>query len=319
MSNLLIIPILFFVLGFFARLIKSDLKLPEGFGKILAIYLMISIGLKGGIELSHANLGASLKAVAVAFGLGILQPLIAYGILCKLGKFDKLNAAAIAAHYGSVSVGTFLAATGFLTAEHVVFGSYPIVMLAIMEFPSILIGLLLAQMARGQMAHQNNKNIGMTIYEAITNGSVILLAGTLLIGFIALPESLATIKPFYTDIFNGLLSLFLLAMGLEAATRIREFYQVGVFLILFGIFIPLLGGFVGVLCGHYLLNFAVGDTFLVGVLAASASYVAVPPAMKLAIPESNSSFYLTLTLGVTFPFNVILGIPIYYSLAKFWS
>ena len=320
LANLLIVPILFFVLGFFARLIKSDLEFPKSFGKILAIYLMIGIGLRGGKELAHAQFNASLESIGVALMLGVAQVLIAYFILCKLGKFDKLNSSAIAAHYGSVSIGTFLTATGFLTAEHISFEPYPIIMLAVMEFPAIFIGLLLSQIARRELVavhHCVKVKSRSVISETLRNGSVILLVGMLLIGFIAMPHSLDTVEPFYTSIFNGVLSLFLLCMGMEAATRIRDFYKVGFFLIGFGIVVPIIGGMLGVLAGHYLLDFSIGGVFLVGILGASASYVAVPPAMQLAIPEANPSYYLTLALGVTFPFNVIIGIPLYYEMACF--
>jgi hypothetical protein len=226
-----------------------------------------------------------------------------------------LNAAAVAAHYGSVSAGTFLTAIAFLDTQQISYESYPLIMLAIMESPAIVIGLLLARWGATDSGDSTD-GIRHLLREAFTNGSVILLFGTILIGMVATPTSLAKILPLFDTLFMGVLCLFLLEMGLEAAKRMGEFRRVGLFLTAFGIGMPLLGGTVGVLVGHYLLGFSVGGTTLVAVLTASASYIAVPSAMRLAIPEANPSYYLTLSLGVTFPFNVVFGITLYYYMAS---
>lgn len=317
-SNLLIPAVLFFALGFFAQMIRSDLKFPADLAKTLSIYLLLGIGLHGGIELAKADFSAALDAVFAALALGFLLPLLAYGILRWPGRIDKLNSSAIAAHYGSVSAGTFLTALAFLEAQNITHETYPIIMLAIMESPAIIIGLLLAKMSRRGAEPQDNDSHVMKdiLKDAFTNGSVVLLFGAILVGYVANPSSLDKIKPFYDEIFMGVLSLFLLEMGMEAAKRIGEFRKVGAFLTIFGIVMPLLGGAIGLVVGHQMLGFSVGGVTLVAVLAASASYIAVPSAMRLAIPEANPSFYLTLSLGVTFPFNVIIGIPLYYQLAQ---
>lgn len=320
LSNLLVPAMLFFLLGLFAQLIRSDLKFPTDLTKALTIYLLIGIGLHGGMELAKVELVEALSAVAAAIALGVLLPVLAYAILRALGKIDALNAAAIAAHYGSVSAGTFLTAVAFLDSAGVSHEAYPVIMLAIMESPAILIGLVLASMARRKMGAVNERNgNGVTnelMREAFTNGSIVLLFGSMLIGAAATSKSVAKIMPFFDTMFMGALCLFLLNMGMEAGRRLGDFRRVGVFLIGFGVAMPLLGAVIGLVVGHALLGFGVGGTLLVAVLGASASYIAVPPAMRLAVPEANPSYYLTLSLGVTFPFNVVVGIPLYYHAAQ---
>jgi len=314
LSNLLIPAVLFFALGFVAQMVRSDLKFPPELAKALSIYLLVGIGLKGGIELSHADMGDALNAVAAALVLGFGLPIVAYAILLA-GRLDKLNASAIAAHYGSVSAGTFLTAIAYLNAQEIAYESYPVIMLAIMESPAIIVGLLLARFSRGSGAGEDDareSHMGELLRDAFTNGSVMLLFGAMVIGLVVKPDSLATITPFFSTLFMGVLSLFLLEMGMEAGKRIAEFRRAGLFLVSFGVVMPLIGAAAGILVGHYWLGFSEGGVLLVAVLGASASYIAVPPAMRLAIPEANPSFYLTLSLGVTFPFNVLVGIPLYH-------
>lgn len=314
LSNLLIPAVLFFALGFVAQMVRSDLKFPPELAKALSIYLLVGIGLKGGIELSHADLGDALNAVAAALVLGFGLPIVAYAILLA-GRLDKLNASAIAAHYGSVSAGTFLTAIAYMNAQEIAYESYPVIMLAIMESPAIIVGLLLARFSRGSGTGEDDareNHMGELLRDAFTNGSVMLLFGAMVIGLVVKPDSLATITPFFSTLFMGVLSLFLLEMGMEAGKRISEFRRAGLFLVSFGVVMPLIGAAAGILVGHYWLGFSVGGVLLVAVLGASASYIAVPPAMRLAIPEANPSFYLTLSLGVTFPFNVLVGIPLYH-------
>jgi uncharacterized protein len=321
LSNLLVPAVLFFALGVFAQAVKSNLKFPPDLAKALSIYLLIGIGLKGGIALSHADLGEAAQSVLAALALGFTLPIVAYFILL-LGRIDKLNAAAIAAHYGSVSAGTFLTAIAYLEAKQISYETYPVIMLAIMESPAIIVGLLLARFSRGSQTSgeedARENHMGELVRDALTNGSVILLLGAMLIGTVAAPSSLATITPFFGVLFMGVLSLFLLEMGMEAGKRIGEFKRVGLFLIAFGIFMPLIGGVAGMAVGHLWLDFGIGGVTLVAMLGASASYIAVPPAMRLAIPEANPSYYLTLSLGVTFPFNVLIGIPLFHRLASLW-
>ncbi len=318
LSNLFIPAILFFALGFTAHLIRSDLKFPADLSKALSIYLLVGIGLHGGMELAHAPFGMALEAIGGALLLGFGMPLIAYAILVWLGRIDALNASAIAAHYGSVSAGTFLTAIAYLKSQGVSYESYPVIMLAVMESPAIIVGLLLAKLSRREPnGSAGNGEMKRLLHEAVTNGSVVLLFGSMLIGVLASAQSLQSITPFFSEIFMGALCLFLLEMGMDAARRIHEFRRVGVFLIGFGVLMPIIGGGIGVLIGTDLLGFSSGGATLVGVLGASASYIAVPPAMRLAIPEANPSFYLTLSLGVTFPFNVLVGIPVYFYMANY--
>jgi hypothetical protein len=261
-----------------------------------------------------------LPAVLVAISLGLVIPVLAYFILRKVGNIESLNAVAIASHYGSVSAGTFLTAIAFLESLNINYEKYPVVMLAMMESPAILVGLLLAGMIRKKMESSetnvsgSKKNLEV-LKEALTNGSIVLLFGGLLIGDIVPDKNLKVVAPFFDQMFMGVLCMFLLAMGMEAGKKLHEFKQAGAFLIGFGILMPLILGATGVLLGIYVLNFNVGGATLVGVLAASASYIAVPPAMRVAIPEANPSLYLTLSLGVTFPFNVLFGIPLYFYFA----
>jgi hypothetical protein len=329
-SNLLIPAVLFFGLGFMTRVIKSDLRMPQDLAKVLSIYLLMAIGLHGGYELGKADISTAFNAVLWAIILGFTLPVIGYVLLVMTRRVDNMNAAAIAAHYGSVSAGTFLTAIAYLENIGVNYESYPVIMLAVMESPAIIIGLLMASWSRQRLvAVSNNGSAGVAaistgngnshlpklLHEAFTNGSVVLLIGSMIIGAISSNSAMEKLFPFMNEIFMGVLCLFLFEMGMEAARRIREFRKVGAILIAFGLIMPLIGGFIGVAVGHYILNFGIGGTTLVAVLGASASYIAVPPAMRLAVPEANPSFYLTLSLGITFPFNVLVGIPLYHNLA----
>ena len=317
LSNMLIPAILFFALGFLAKLVRSDLKFPPDLAKVLSIYLLVGIGLHGGMELAKIDAVDAIGAIVAALGLGFGLPIVAYLILSHIVRIDRLNAAAIAAHYGSVSAGTFVTAIAFLDALKVPYESQPVIMLAIMESPAIIIGLVLANLARKEEGNGHQKRVSRElVHDAFTNGSVVLLLGSMLIGAIAQPAGLNKIMPFYETMFMGVLSLFLLDMGMEAARRIGDFRKVGPSLLVFGIAMPLLGGMIGLAVGHWLLGFGVGGTLLVAALGASASYIAVPPAMRLAIPEASPALFLTLSLGVTFPFNIIVGIPLYFSAAQ---
>jgi hypothetical protein len=338
LDSLLIPAVLFFALGVIAQLIKSDLKFPDGMSKGLSIYLLMAIGLKGGAELAHADLGIAVQAIFWAVIMGFLIPLIGYMILRFRNRIDPFNAAAITAHYGSVSAATFLTAVAFLEASGIAHESYPIIMMVIMESPAIIVGLVLVAYARKKLAHAETASAQLAggdagstastapkmdwppvLKEAFTNGSVILLLGAMVVGAIASPEAMEKVTPFSTDIFMGVLCLFLLDMGMEAAKRIKSFKRAGPTLVAFGIIMPLIGGTIGVFVGITLLNLSVGGAFLVAILGASASYIAVPPAMRYGVPEANPSYYLTLTLGVTFPFNVVVGIPLFYQLAIWYS
>lgn len=335
LSSLLLPAVLFFALGVIARLIKSDLRFPPDLAKILSIYLLMAIGLHGGYELAKADLVIAFNSIIWALILGFALPIIGYLVLVMTRKVSPLDAAAISAHYGSVSAGTFLTAVAYLDNAGVSYETYPLIMLAVMESPAIVVGLLLAAKARQTLAARDGiaptntavntsdnsdgegpAKFSSLLREAFTNGSVVVLIGSMIIGAISTPSGMAKLFPFIDDIFMGVLCLFLFDMGMVAARRIGDFRKVGIVLAAFGIVMPLIGGFIGTYIGSSILDFSVGGATLVGVLAASASYIAVPPAMRLAVPEANPSFYLTLSLGITFPFNVIVGIPLYHSIAQ---
>lgn len=329
LSSLLLPAVLFFALGVIARLIKSDLKFPPDLAKVLSIYLLMSIGLHGGYELAKADMSTAIEAIIWALILGFTLPIVGYFGLILTRKVSPMDAAAISAHYGSVSAGTFLTAIAFLDSSNIEYETYPLMMLAVMESPAIIVGILLAALARKQLEAKdpskgpvdpdggdNGISMKSLLHEALTNGSVIVLIGSMAIGAIAEPVQVEKLKPFIMEIFMGALCLFLFDMGMVAARRLGDFRQVGIPLAAFGIIMPLIGGVAGAVVGAKMLEFSVGGTTLVAVLGASASYIAVPPAMRLAVPEANPSFYLTLSLGITFPFNVIVGIPVYLGLAE---
>lgn len=309
-SNLLVPPLLFFGLGFFAKLIRSDLEISKEIISFLSVYLMIGIGLQGGAELQHIAWLTSLQAVLAGLAFGLIQPVIAFTVL-RWGAVDRCNAAAIAAHYGSVSVGTFLSATAFLALMNMPHEPYPLIMLAIMEAPAIVIGLLLLNANKDA-----DLSWGKVLHKALSNASVLLLIGSMVIGMLSPESGLSAVKPFYSDIFQGMLTLFLVGMGVEAASKLQDFEQAGLFFTAFGTMMPALFGVSGVAIATFILGLTPGGALLVGVLAASASYIAVPSAMRLAVPRSNPSLYLTLSLGITFPFNVLIGIPLYWRVAQ---
>ena len=318
-ASLLTPAVMFFALGAGAQALKADLKFPPDLVKALSIYLLVGIGLHGGAELAKADLGTAVQAVIAAVVMGIALPLVAYGILVKIGRVGRLDAAAIAAHYGSVSAGTFLAASAYLQSKGVPYEGYPVIMLAVMETPAIVIALVLAQWARaaeGKKAGAMNRGEALSMLSgAARHGSIVLLIGSMLIGATAAPKALSAVMPFYETIFLGALCLYLLELGMVAAQRLSEFARMGWFLALFGVVMPLIGAAFGLAVGHLWLGLGAGGTTLVAVLGAGASYIAVPPAVRMAIPEANPSFYLTLSLGITFPFNVVVGIALYHGVA----
>ncbi|MCF6336625.1 MAG: sodium-dependent bicarbonate transport family permease [Gammaproteobacteria bacterium] len=330
LESLLLPAVLFFALGFIARVIRSDLRFPPDLAKVLSIYLLMAIGLHGGYELAKSDMVVAFHSIVWALVLGFVLPIIGYLSLVATRKVNPMDAAAISAHYGSVSAGTFLTAIAYLDNIGVTYETYPLIMLAVMESPAIIVGLLLAAKARRSQALSDvtpssvgapadsapENGFGSLLRDALTNGSVVILIGSMIIGAISTPSGMSKLFPFIDDIFMGVLCLFLFEMGMVAARRIGDFKKVGLVLAAFGIVMPLVGGVAGAFIGHSMLGFSVGGATLVAVLAASASYIAVPPAMRLAVPEANPSYYLTLSLGITFPFNVLIGIPLYHSLVK---
>jgi uncharacterized protein len=309
-------PLLFFALGLLATRLRSDLAIPEQVGKGLSLYLILAIGFKGGVQLRAEGLGVDLLvAVAVAALLSAAIPLLAFALLRVMTRVGPVDAAAIAAHYGSVSVVTFLAGNAFLGLIGVPAEAFMVTLLAVMESPGIITGIVLARRYGATGGAVDPVHQQGVLREALTNGSLLLLLGALAIGAISGEAGLAQVEAFVVAPFTGVLTLFLLDMGLVAGRRLSEVRVLGPMIVVFGIVMALIGGVIGVLVGAA-IGLSVGGAALLGVLTGSASYIAAPATIRMAVPEANPSLYLTLSLGVTFPFNVVAGIPLYTALAQ---
>jgi uncharacterized protein len=310
--NLLTPVVLAFFLGVVASLVRSDLKVPDELYQALSIYLLFAIGLKGGVELSDAAPAEFLLPAATGVGLGLVIPLWTFAFLRKVGRMSTVDAAALAAHYGSVSAVTFLATLTFLSVLGVPFEGFLPALLALMEVPAIVVALFLARSS----VSSRHTPWGDLAREIFTGKSIILLVGGLVIGMVTGREGFAKVEGFFVVPFQGVLALFLLEMGLVAARRFGDLRRVGWFLILFGIGAPLVHGALGVVAGKW-SGLSMGGSMVLGVLAASASYIAAPAAVRLSLPQANPSYYLTASLAITFPFNLTLGIPLYFAFAKY--
>jgi hypothetical protein len=307
-ANLLSPMVLAFALGVLAVLVRSDLKVPDALYDGLAIYLLLAIGLKGGVALSEAHLADVALPALVTLLLGAATPVWCFAILRRLGGLDRANAAAVAAHYGSVSAVTFVACLAFLQKIGEPYEGFVPALVALLEVPGIVVALLLAK--RGRDAHW-----GETVRELVTGKSVVLLGGGLLIGWASGREGFTHVAPLFEGLFKGALVLFLLEMGLVAARRFRDLRRMGAFLVGFGIVMPVVHAVLGVLLGT-LSGLSAGGATVLGILAASASYIAAPAAVRIALPEASPSLYLTAALAVTFPFNLAVGIPLAHAVAR---
>jgi hypothetical protein len=306
-DNLTNPALLFFFLGIIAVQLKSDLEIPANSSKFISLYLMFSIGFKGGLELSHSNLDMEILW-SLLFGvfLALFVPIYSYFILRR--KFNVANSGAIAAAYGSVSAVTFVTAVSFLEIEQIDFGGHMVAVMALMEAPSIIIGVLL--MAYFQKDQKSGVKLNGVLHHSLTNGSVLLIMGSLVIGFLASDQQARGIEPFTTDIFKGFLAVFLLDMGISSGKKLNDFLKKGWFAFFFAIIIPLINGCTVAIVSSIFTE-SIGNRFLFAILAASASYIAVPAAMRLAAPKANPSLYLPMALAITFPFNITLGMPLY--------
>jgi hypothetical protein len=298
---------LFFLLGFAARLARSDLKIPGQLYEALSIYLLLAIGLKGGMELARQDALSLVPQALSVMALGALIPLIAFPVLYKLGRLDRFNAAAIAGHYGSVSVVTYAVAADYLIARAIEFEAYLPLFLVLLEMPGIAIGILLARLG-GDFRKVRWGALG---HEIFLGKSMVLLGGGLLIGWIAGPTGLEPLEPFFFDLFKGVLCLFLLEMGLVAASQASALRTSGAFLAVFAIVMPVIFATLGALLGA-MIGLSAGGALLLATLAASASYIAAPAAMRIAVPEANPGLSITAALVITFPFNILIGIPLYH-------
>ncbi|WP_140984667.1 sodium-dependent bicarbonate transport family permease [Asticcacaulis tiandongensis] len=300
-------PVLFFGLGIFAGLVRSNLSMPRSISQFLSIFLMMAIGLKGGMALRAEGaltleFGATL-IVGVLFGL--IQPVIGYALLKSTTSLDKATAAATAAHYGSVSIVTFATAVSYLELNQVAFAGYIVAVVAMMEAPAIISGLMLAQ------GKSEQKRFGHLLAETATNGAVLLLIGSLLFGAVLGSDKLTGISALFIDPFQGVLCLFLLDMGLTVSRNLKHVRQFSLSLLAFGLYMPLIGAVLGTLASRA-IGLDHGTAFLFTVLCASASYIAVPAAMRVSLPLAQQAIYIPMSLALTFPFNILIGIPVYF-------
>jgi hypothetical protein len=302
------VVILFFIFGLTAGLVRSELKLPSALYDSLSLILLLTIGLKGGEGLAKLPIGPLLPQLGGVILLGVAQTLIAFAILRYAGGLGRADAAATAAHYGSVSVATFAVGSNWLMIRNVAFEPQSAVFLTVMEIPAILVGIIIAR----RIGRQTNWR--SLAHETFLGKGVTLLIGGMAIGWAAGPTGLAPIKSLFYDLFKGALALFLLEMGLIVARQTAELRQRGLFIVAFALCMPLLSALMGIGCGMA-MNLSVGGVTLLATLAASASYIAVPATMRLAVPEANPALSLAAVLGVTFPFNILVGIPLYHWLA----
>jgi uncharacterized protein len=316
--------VLFFLLGAFARLARSDLRLPEALYETLSIYLLLAIGLKGGVEIAKHSLAAVAPQALAVIVMGAVLPLLAFPILRIFARLSRADAGNIAAHYGSVSVVTFAVGIAFLARQQIDYESYFPLFVALLEVPGIVVGILLAKMGRDAAAapeanagHDSASGVkwGPLLHEVLLGKSVVLLLGGLVIGWVAGPQGIDPFKGLFFDLFRGVLALFLLEMGLVAAGRIADLKSRWLFMLGFGTVMPVLFAVVGIVLGKA-LGMSVGGMTLLGLLAGSASYIAAPTATRIAIPEANPGLSIGLALGITFPFNITLGVPLYHAIAQ---
>lgn len=308
-ENLTNPALLFFVLGVLAVYLKSDLEIPPNSSKFISLYLLFSIGFKGGQELAHETFTAEI-AWSMLFGISIsvFIPLYTFFILKK--KLSIFDAGAIAAAYGSVSAVTFVTAVSYLDSQQLSLRGHMVAIMALMESPAIIVGLVLISLFNKEET-ATKINIPSVIKHSLTNGSVLLILGSLLIGLLANPKQAEGIKPFTNDLFKGFLAIFLLDMGIVSGKKLKSFFSFGLFPFVFAAFIPLLNGCIFAVLSSVVTT-DITNRFIFAVLAASASYIAVPAAMKITVPQANPGLYLPMALAVTFPINITIGMPLYF-------
>ena len=311
LDNLTNPALLFFFLGIFSVRVKSDLEIPADASKFISLYLLFSIGFKGGQELAKNHLSAEI-IYSILFGVAIavLIPIYTFFILKK--RLGIENSGAIAAAYGSVSAVTFVTAGVFLENQHITYGGHMVAIMAMMEAPAIIVGVLLIRYFNNQ---ENKTPVKHIIYHSFSNGSVLLILGSLIIGYFATEKQALDIKPFTTDIYKGFLAIFLLDMGIISGRKLDGLLKAGWFPLLFALVIPLINGSVVALLSGTITH-DTGNRFILSILAASASYIAVPAAMKIAVPKANPGLFLPMALAITFPFNITLGMPIYMAIIQ---
>lgn len=313
-DNLTNPALLFFILGMVAVKLKSDLEIPANSAKFISIYLLFAIGFKGGQELAHSTIDMEIIG-SMSFGIftALVIPIYTFFIIKK--KLGIENAGAIAATYGSISAVTFVTAVSFLEMQDISYGGHMVAMMALMEAPAIIVGVLLISLF-SKKKNQNTLSFFSLLKHALTNGSVLLIIGSLLIGYVASDAQAEGIKPFTTDIFKGFLAVFLLDMGISSGKKLNSFFKQGWFAFFFAILMPLFNGILVAYLSQFVSGVE-GNRLLLAILAASASYIAVPAAMKLAVPKANPGLYIPMALAITFPFNISIGMPIYFYVIQF--
>jgi hypothetical protein len=313
-DNLTNPALLFFFLGLLVVFLKSDLEIPANSSKFIALYLLFSIGFKGGQELSHSDFDLEILW-SLLFGVLLALSVPCYAFILLRKKLGVFNAGAIAAAYGSVSAVTFVTAVSFLDLQGMEFGGHMVAVMALMEAPSIIIGVLLISWY--QSSQGKTESCSGVLKHAVTNGSVLLIIGSLAIGFLSSDAQAEGIKPFTTDIFQGFLAVFLLDMGITSGKKLNSLFSSGWEPLLFAMLVPLFNGSVVAIVSNWISD-TEGNRFLFAILAASASYIAVPAAMKLAAPKANPSLYIPMALAITFPLNITIGMPLYLSIIRMY-
>ncbi|MDP2364206.1 MAG: sodium-dependent bicarbonate transport family permease [Ignavibacteria bacterium] len=311
-SNLTNPTLLFFILGIIATTVKSDLEIPATTSKFISLYLLFSIGFKGGQELAHSPFTSEIF-YSILFGLLVAAVIPFYTFFILKRKMNISDAGAVAAAYGSVSAVTFVAAVSFLEAQQLSFSGHMVAVMALMESPAIIAGVVLMKIYGKKDDSQGSFN--SIVRHSLTNGSVMMILGSLIIGIIADTKQAEGIKPFTTDIFKGFLAIFLLEMGMVTASRFSAFRKYGMFLTFFAIIIPAINGSIVAFASHIVTE-DIGNRFIFAILAASASYIAVPAAMRLVAPRADPGLYIPMALGITFPFNITAGIPLYFAIVN---
>jgi hypothetical protein len=310
LGNLTSVSVLVFILGFIAARFKSDIRIPDPVYQIISVYLLFGIGLKGGVSLRHSTVTGLAKPLVATLILGCLIPALAFFVLRFIKSLSEIDRGAIAAHYGSTSLVTFTAALVFLDNAKIEYEGFATALLTIMEIPGIVIGIFLAT------RHLNRQlSWSRSLKEIVLGKTIILLVGGLIVGAISGDAGYARVEPFFVNLLPGILALFLMHLGYLAGQRIHVIQETGVGLFAFAIIFPLIAGTLGVV-GGFLSGLSIGGATVLGVLSASASYIAAPAAVGIALPEANPSLSITSSLGITFPFNLTVGIPFFYTLAQ---
>ncbi len=310
LSNFASPVVLAFVLGILAKVVKSDLEIPRPLYQGLSIYLLLAIGLKGGVELSKTPFEQFIGPAGITLFLGVLTPITAFLVLRFLGKMDLTNSAAVAAHYGSVSAVTFIASVSYLEAQGADPEGFMPTLVALLEVPGIIVALMIPQ-----MMNRDGGSFKKALHEVVTGSSIILLLGGLIVGYIAGPVKFEAVSPFFVNGFQGALVLFLLELGMVTARRLQDLKKVGFFLLGFGVIVPIIHGVLAIWLGM-MAGLSIAGASVLAAMVSSGSYIAAPAAVRIALPKANPTIYLTASLGITFPFNITLGIPLYYLIAQ---